>query len=189
MADTAKTQTALLALFPDNDTREITPQDLRDFAISRMAGYAQLIGSETPVELDASPGTVLTTNWFLAYSNPYGAEGSGLTADKATGKITIGVTGVYLVLWGIQGAAVAGGRVIQTAYILKNGTDEVAGLRATWTDPSAFYGADDEDEVRPLWGQGIVSLAADDYLQIKAYRDGSYPSSAYPVYLVVVRLS
>lgn len=180
MADTARTQAALLALFPDNTTRDISPQDLRDFVVSRLSSYAALKGTAVGAKaLGGTPGTLLDT-W---YSN--GVYGGDLTPDYTTGKITIGVTGTYLVLYGIQ-ATRTSARTIVTAYVLKNGSTTVGGTTANYTDPSTFWSVDGD---RPVSGMAIASFTAGDYIQVKAYRGASYTATAYPKYLVVVRLS
>lgn len=59
MADTNRTLTALQALLPDNTSRAISAQDLRDFLVSAYGSRYVTTISSTPVTLDDDDDIVL----------------------------------------------------------------------------------------------------------------------------------
>ena len=92
MADTARSLSDLQALFADNDSGDISPQDLRDYLVSALGGYAEIYvnaGSTAQGSIDTTP--VLLENW--------GTDGdeSGIDADSANDKISLDIAGRYLV--------------------------------------------------------------------------------------------
>ena len=60
MADTARTKTALAALFADNSTGNISPQDLRDFLETMHPAFASMYVSA------AAETTISDANWTKA---------------------------------------------------------------------------------------------------------------------------
>jgi len=92
MADTQRTLAALQALFADNTTGDISPQDLRDFLVSSMGGYGSIYvngGSTAQTGITGTPAqmTGFATNGIS----------SGTTPDHANDKITILTAGDYLI--------------------------------------------------------------------------------------------
>jgi hypothetical protein len=100
MADTEKTTSELQTLLANNASGAISPQDLRDFMASTMGGYASMI--LTIAGSPATPQGLTTSDQIITAYNAVSAQSSdlftnGCSASAATGKITIGQTGYYLV--------------------------------------------------------------------------------------------
>ena len=93
MADTAKSLSDLQALFADNDSGNISPQDLRDFLVSSLGAYAEIRTDDG----STAKGSIGTTPLVLdTWSNDgENGESAGLTADKANDKITLDIEGKY----------------------------------------------------------------------------------------------
>lgn len=72
MADTRRTLSAILALFADNTSGDISPQDARDYLVSTMNDLAVKTVTEN---------TVLTTDDYL------------VLADASSGQITVTLPG------------------------------------------------------------------------------------------------
>ena len=103
MADTVRTMPEILALLADNNTRQVSAQDLRDTIVSLAGVYGGLRFVDGTVS-----GTVTTTPQPM---NPFVNEGEAMTpsgvltsgglqpvaADPATGIITVNTPGTYLV--------------------------------------------------------------------------------------------
>lgn len=92
MADTRRTRAELLASLADNSTGDISAQDLRDFLVTIMGGYASLKtvdGTTAQGSINATPAKV--TTW-----DTNGAA-NGLIPDHTTDDITVDVSGVYFV--------------------------------------------------------------------------------------------
>jgi hypothetical protein len=89
MADTQRTLAALQALFADNTTGDISPQDLRDFLVSSQGGYGSIFvtGGSTAQVVSGTPVKMsgFATNGIS----------SGTTPDNANDQITISVAGDY----------------------------------------------------------------------------------------------
>ena len=92
MADTRRTRAEILALFADNSIGSISAQDLRDFVVTIMGGYASIKtvdGTTAQTGITATP-VKLTTFAVNGTAN-------GLTPDHTNDQITIDVDGVYFV--------------------------------------------------------------------------------------------
>ena len=91
MADTRRTKAEILALFADNASGDITPQDLRDAVVSIMGGYAGVF-----VE-DGATAQTIDTNLakMTAFVSGTTANGCVIAADKDS--ITTDVAGIYQV--------------------------------------------------------------------------------------------
>lgn len=90
MADTRRTKAAILTLFADNTTGLVSPQDLRDFVVTALGGYASLKtvdGSTAQTGIGVTP--VKLTTWDT------NGDSNGLTPDHTSDDITIDVSGVY----------------------------------------------------------------------------------------------
>ena len=103
MADTRRDRAAILALWADNATQDISPQDGRDFIVTVMGGYAEL-----RVDDGVTAQTGITTPTIMTGWSTNG-ESNGLTADQANNKITIDVAGLYM-CW-FQNSFSGGGNV------------------------------------------------------------------------------
>ncbi len=83
MADEIRTLSALQALFPDNNTGDITPQDLRDFLVSSLSrSDTGMLASQSAL-LPVTVTPTLIDVWTVD------GGGGGATPDQASGKITI----------------------------------------------------------------------------------------------------
>jgi hypothetical protein len=117
MADTERELVTLLALYADNTTKRISPQDGRDFLVSTFGGYAHLavidnatsqgsLSDVTPVKL-----TAFNTN----------GEATGLTPDHTTDDIAVAVAGKYQFT-----ICVSFDGTVNTTYEFQPGVDGVA---------------------------------------------------------------
>ena len=90
MADTRRSRADILTLFADNSLQEISAQDLRDFVVSMMGGYASIKtadGSTPQTGIGTTP--VLLTQWTV------NGISDGLTPDHTADSIVVDVDGVY----------------------------------------------------------------------------------------------
>lgn len=92
MAETQRTLAALIALFADNTTGDISPQDLRDFLVSSQGGYGSIYvngGSTAQTGITGTPAkmTGFATNGIS----------SGTTPDHGNDLVTVDVSGDYLI--------------------------------------------------------------------------------------------
>lgn len=166
MADTQRTEAALLAAFPNNNTQEITPQDFRDLVVSSnlktggqyVGGGRVFLGSSTatvttiaslgvPVLVDPTSTTLHSSRNFTKSANSrvrYDGENTEefmVSAIVSAGSTTATVLNTTILLY-------------------KNGapvTNISSRLVATDT---ALVGAHEGSLL------GITSLAKDDYLEI-----------------------
>lgn len=91
MADTERSTAALLARAADNNSGDITPQDLRDIIVSALGGYASVYVAD-----GNSPQAVSATAAKLEAFDSDGPA-SGATPDHSSDAIAIGVTAIYWV--------------------------------------------------------------------------------------------
>lgn len=91
MPDTRRDRAAILALFADNSTQDISAQDLRDYVVTVMGGYAEIRVDDGAASQTGVITPEILTGW--ATNGP----SNGLTADQANNKITIDVDGLYMV--------------------------------------------------------------------------------------------
>jgi hypothetical protein len=93
MADTRRPKADLLALWADNATQDISPQDGRDFMVTVFGGYAEIrVADGTTAQ------TGITTPVIMTGFDTNGAS-NGLTPDHTNNKITIDIDGVYLLFF------------------------------------------------------------------------------------------
>lgn len=95
MPDTPTSRADILVLFADNSIGAISEQDLRDFVVSVLGGYAsiKIIAGVTAQTTTATPAKMTGFNTTEGSNGP----ASGLTADKANNEITADVAGTYRV--------------------------------------------------------------------------------------------
>jgi len=90
MVDTVRTKAALLALFADNTTGDISPQDLRDFLVTVMGCYGGLhIESGVTAQALVAATPELMTEWM------HDGISSNVTPAFASNQITIDEAGDY----------------------------------------------------------------------------------------------
>jgi len=92
MADTIRTRSAILSLFADNTSRDISPQDLRDFVVSAHGVYGGIYlldGSTAQTGISTTPAKMTGWGGNLA--------AAGVTPDYTDGSLTVGTDGVYKV--------------------------------------------------------------------------------------------
>lgn len=91
MADTVRSKSALIALYADNNTGDISEQDHRDVLATLLGNYAGLsvAGGSTPQSLNTTPAklTAFTANMAAA----------DMTPAYASANITMAVAGVVKV--------------------------------------------------------------------------------------------
>ena len=96
MADTPRSLANLQTLLADNASKQISPQDLRDFLVTSLGVYGSLSCFEASTQQDNPyTGTKLTCFTTNGASN-------GTTPDHTDDSITIGVTGIYDVYFQIS---------------------------------------------------------------------------------------
>lgn len=88
MADTQRTLSALLAILADNTGGNISPQDLRDAVVTVFANYAD-------IRTTSATNYTASTSWTKL---PFAADGLSagcVTANAASDRVSVSVTGVY----------------------------------------------------------------------------------------------
>jgi hypothetical protein len=92
MADTQKTLAALITLFADNTSGDISPQDLRDFLVSVFGGYGSIYVNGGSTAQTGISGTPAKMTGFAV-----NGISSGTTPDHTSDNITIITAGDYLI--------------------------------------------------------------------------------------------
>lgn len=161
MADTQRSKTALLALYADNTSGDISPQDLRDGIVTMLGAYGDM-RVEGGSAAQSGIGTSFTkmTGW-----NTNGKDG-GVTPDQATGKdLTIGVDGDYLILFSISFTGTASTKFtfeVHKGGVAQGPTCEIT-LNAT---PDGVH----------LSCAGVITCSATDTIEIYVKADGAAKS-------------
>lgn len=147
--DTPRTLLEILALFGNNTTEDISPQDLRDFVVTAMGGYGGLY---------ATASGALTINIAAAKPNIWTGTfpSSGTTPSAADDAIVVAVAGDYVVDVDLAFLGTAAGTF--TFQVYKEGA-AVTGMVATRTLASAT-------DVTNVSIGGIITCAADDELTV-----------------------
>lgn len=151
MVDTIRTPAQILALFADNTTGDISPQDLRDFVVSTgVFGLIYVSDGSTPQSVSSTPAkvTAFDTNSSLA---------SGITEDQANARLTLGTNadGTFVVFAPISFSGTA--NKVATFEIYKGGI--ATGFKATRTISSG-------GSVGSTVVFGLVSASAGDNLEL-----------------------
>lgn len=158
MANTRRTKAELLALIADNATGNISAQDVRDFLVTVMGGYASLKtidGSTAQTGIGTTP--VLFTQWDT------NGDFNGLLPDHITGNdITIDIAGVYHLNCAVSFAG--SGSTTFELHLYINGTEADEGLHR-----KIGTGGD----IGSASFSGIVPLAALDVLTVYIEADGT----------------
>lgn len=98
MAQTEKSTAAVNAILADNTAQAISPQDMRDVVASMMGGYASMlltIAGAPAIKSSVAQTLLIITEYDRKEAQSIDVNLSGVTANDSTGKITIGVTGLY----------------------------------------------------------------------------------------------
>jgi hypothetical protein len=157
MADSERTTAALQALFADNHAGAISAQDLRDFLVTALGGYAMIYV--------ADGSTAQTVTDTAAKLTAFAANGPslGATPAHASDQITIGTTGVYWVEFSADVVSDAEVAAEHTFALYANGA-AAGGLKS---DCPAV------DSTRHVGFAGPVSLSAGDIITVYVgYRAG-----------------
>jgi len=149
MADTERTLAALQTLFADNSASAISEQDLRDFLVTSMGGYAG-------IKVSAGTGTQALTDTPSKVTQ-FDAVGPsrGVTPSASDDSLTIGVTGHYLVEANLSFTLSATDRLLVT---IRQGATPIFGGRVYTTTG---------EEAHVSFG-GPVSLDVDDVITVYA---------------------
>lgn len=115
MADTERSKATLLANFPTNAAGAITAQELRDFVVSALGGYARIyvIDGAAAQAVSATP----TKLSCFAANGP----SAGATPDHTADQITVAVSADY---WVEFTASCSGDAQTYIARLRKNGNAE-----------------------------------------------------------------
>lgn len=151
MADTIRDRAAILALFADNTSGDISAQDARDMIVSVHGVYGMLY-----VAAGAAAQSLTTT---AAKLTGFAANGpnAGTTPDHANDQLTVGTAGVYLIHG--QFSAIGETGTEYTLTLRKNGaavTEIATGFTA-----SLVVG-----DVHSCSFCGLLSCAANDVLTV-----------------------
>ena len=134
MADTIRDRSAIIALLPDNTSGEISPQDLRDFAVSTWGVY----GGLSFYNNGSAQSLNTTTATIVAFNTTAGSDGT--TVSTGSHNITILSAGVWLVQMNMTLTAFNSG-TLYSFHIAKNGTRIVGASSAVkTTDTNGYYG-------------------------------------------------
>jgi hypothetical protein len=155
MADTIRDQPQILALFADNTTGDISPQDLRDFVVSSMGVYGGMAVQDgapvTQAGITSTPSKATFWNVDL--------PSDGVVADSTTDDdLTIPTNGGgdYEVSFDISFATATGASTLFEARLRINGAENGDGCHRTIS--STAIGTTNFST--------IVTLAAGDVLTI-----------------------
>ena len=115
MADTIRDRVAVLALLADNTSGDISPQDLRDLAVSTWGLYGAIsfYGKSATQSLNTTPATI------VAYDTTGGNDGCSVSTGSH--NITISSDGVWMVEAHMTLTAFNSG-TLYSFHIAKNGT-------------------------------------------------------------------
>lgn len=102
MADTPRTVAALQALFANNTSGDISPQDLRDFLVSALGECGGIYIDEGVTSLTGISATPKKNTLFNTAQGYNGVQKGNVTVDKANSKITVGTTGTYRIFHGLS---------------------------------------------------------------------------------------
>jgi hypothetical protein len=91
MADTSKTLAQILALFANNTSGDISPQDLRDFVVSVMGGYGAIYTDSGSTAQTSISGTPAKVTGFAA-----NGLSNNATPDHTDDSVQVGIEGIYL---------------------------------------------------------------------------------------------
>lgn len=153
MTDTQRSLADLQAILPDNTSKAISAQNIRDFLASALGGYGGLY-----VDPAASAATVDSTPAkYAGWSAAFPASGTTPTAG-ATATITVGVAAKYRVDVSLDFLGSAGQTFVFQLY--KNGT-KVDGAKATRTTASGT-------DVTSVAFSALVDCSASDALTVYA---------------------
>ena len=160
MADTRRTRASILALFADNITGDISPQDLRDFVVTALGGYASIKtveGSTAQTGIGTTP--VKLTTWDT------NGDANGLTPDQENGEITIDIDGVYFVNCNISFSGTS-----NVTFQLHLNVDDVE------RDEGLHRKISTGGDVGSAGFSSIVSLSANEVLSVYIDGDGTSDS-------------
>lgn len=153
MADTQRTQAAILALFANNTSGDISPQDLRDFVVSVMGGYGDLRSNAGGVVSSIGTSPVKVT----AFDANGESDAVGVVPDHTNDQIVLGVSGAFEISVMLSTSAATDLEVF-TFEVFVNGSP--SGLEHS----VASSGGDLKETVQI---QGMLSLAAADVIDLR----------------------
>jgi len=156
---TERTTAEIMALLANNQTGEISPEDIRDAFATSHGGYAGLLlsiaGAPTTLPVSTTPAVI--TQYNIRSAQSVDANTGGCSADPATGIITIGQTGIYKVGFFCSSSIDANNRLGKfTPYI--NGSIGLVDVER------AFSNAND---VGSISFHGVVQYTAGDQIDMR----------------------
>ena len=155
-ADTIRSRADILALFADNTTGSITPQDLRDGVVSEAVFGIMYNDDNTGTTQALTAATPAVVNWLAT------GLSSGVTLDATTNeRITVATAGRYLVA--VQISMSSSGSAVFEYHARVNGV-------TTWP---GFHRKVPVNDVGSGMLFGVVDLAANDYLDIEVESDST----------------
>jgi hypothetical protein len=92
MPDTQRDTTSLLALFADNTSGNISPQDLRDGVVSILGGYGGLRADGSAAQMT---GLNATPTKLTVFTHNLVADGANVVPSTANDNVTVNITGNY----------------------------------------------------------------------------------------------
>ena len=151
MADTSRTQAAIIALFANNTAGDISPQDLRDLVLSIFPGWGSFYISSTAQTAISSGGTAVKmagTTTAISSTNFTHSNNKLLYSGTPTSRFFVTVTVTLDVATGTDNLSV---------QIFKNGS-LITGAESRTTNTAGL-----PNNVTVITD---VSLATNDYLEI-----------------------
>lgn len=152
MADTTRTLSAILALFADNSSGNISAQDLRDFVVSVNPGYGGFyITSSSETSISA------VDTWTKAAGTTAALDLANFT--HSTGRLTYtGTSDIEIVARAQMSVTSAGNSKTYKFGISKNGTVLPASILSRKIGTGADVGA--------LGVQAEAQLSTNDYIEV-----------------------
>lgn len=164
MPDTERNLTALLALYADNTTGDISPQDLRDGIVSILGGYGGLkITSAQAMSGTIGTGYIVANIWNDTL--PVDAN-STVVPDAANDDIDVAVAADYEVHVCIRCSSGSASEAFTFAVFVNGVETDVKGV---WVTDSGGNGP-------MLSFSGIISVSAADAVDVRVKATGASKS-------------
>jgi len=178
MADTVRTLAALQSLLADNETGDISPQDLRDMLVSILGAYGGFY-----IHASSTGHTLGGSEELCTLATPTAFDAQDLEVDTGNKKVTIATDGKYLVLVG----AVC--RVDSTNAVTLKIRKTASGGSSSDIGIASHYSPTQADETLSFAMAGIADLVDGDYLRLWVNGTATDVLTVTELSLVVCRLA
>lgn len=167
MADTIRDRAAIIALFPDNTSGEISPQDERDLIVSAWGVYGAIsfYNKSSTQSLNTTAATI------VAFDTTGGSDGT--TVSTGSHNITVLTGGVYYVEAHMTVTGFNSG-TLYSFHLAKNGTRIGGATSSIKTTDTSDY--------KVVSMALTVSLATNDVITVSGESDAGGGQTIIPVH-------